>query len=130
MHEQHCKFVQSMQWLNLQTPLYLWLCQLLPITWAISKPIQAPMLCPNTAYGKSLHAMLWVSTSRSKSGCLQEMVMLPCGCFLVVLQQGADSEQHAVHQALHTGVSGLLHAQPLSRQLNGHHLLTSAQLSN
>ncbi len=32
MHEQHCNFVQSMQWLNTQTPLYLWLCQLLPIT--------------------------------------------------------------------------------------------------
>ncbi len=56
--------------------------------------------------------------------------MLPCGCFLVVLQQGANSVQHAVHQAPHTGVSGLLHAQPSSRQLNGHHLLTSAQLSN
>ena len=58
------------------------------------------------------------------------MVTLPCNSFLVVLQQGAYSEQHAVHQALHTGVSGLLHAQSLSRQLNGHHLLTSAQLSN
>ena len=58
------------------------------------------------------------------------MVTLPWGCFLVVLQQGAYSEQHAVHQALHTGVSGLLDSQPSSRQLNGHHLLTSAQISN